>query len=151
MARKTASILALISFLMLVVSSVALYIIPGGRGATPEQLIMLGIHKMTWKEIHITGGFLFACTAIWHTVLNLRSLVAYIRKSATRDWKNVAPLATALLVTVFVYAGTVYGLEPMNTVLTAPKQLAAAHSQALSGGTLTAFPGVIASANQDQR
>ena len=134
MTRKTVSLLTLFSFLALILSSVALYILPGSRNAPLDQLLMLGIHKMTWKNIHITGGFLFLGAALWHTALNLRSLGAYMKKSAVLSWKNTSPLLAALAVTFFVYAGTVYGLEPMQTVLAAPKQLLAAH-------TATPLPG----------
>lgn len=126
MTRKTISLLTLFSFSALILSSVALYVIPGGRTAPPEQLLLFGIHKLTWKNIHTTGGFLFIGVAVWHTVLNMRSLTAYVKKAVDLQWKNILPLAAATIITAFVYIGTVYGLEPMQTVLTAPRKLAAA-------------------------
>lgn len=126
MTRKTISLLTLFSFSALILSSVALYVIPGGRTAPPEQLLLFGIHKLTWKNIHTTGGFLFISVAVWHTILNLRSLTAYVKKTADLQWKSAVPLAAATAITAFVYIGTVYGLEPMQTVLTAPRKLAAA-------------------------
>lgn len=128
MTRKTISLLTLFSFSALILSSVALYVIPGGRTAPPEQLLLFGIHKLTWKNIHTTGGFLFISVAVCHTILNLRSLTAYVKKTVDLQWRSVVPLATATAITAFVYIGTVYGLEPMQTVLTAPRKLAAANA-----------------------
>ena len=130
MARKTVSLLTFFSFAALILSSAALYVIPGGKTAPLDQLLLFGIHKMTWKNIHITGGFLFISVAVWHTVLNWRSITAYMKKSASLQWKSAMPLLAATAITAFVYAGTVYGLEPMQTVLTAPQKLAAATASA---------------------
>ena len=151
MTRKTVSLITLFSFLTLILSSVALYILPGGRTAPLDQLLLFGIHKATWKYIHITGGFLFIGTAVWHTILNLRSLAAYLKKPATLSWHSTRPLLVSLAITVFVYAGTVCGLEPMRTVLTAPRQLAAAKtSTPLPHGAETILSGVTGTAERSR-
>ena len=121
MTRKTISLLTFFSFLLLILSSIALYVIPGGRGGTSEQLLLLGMNKMAWRNIHITGGFLFIAVALWHTILNCRALMAYLKKTAVLTWRSTTPLLAALAITLFVYAGTVVGLEPMQTVLTFTK------------------------------
>lgn len=139
MTRKTISLLTLFSFLALILSSVALYILPGGRDAPLNQLLMLGVHKATWKSIHTTGGFLFLGAAVWHTVLNWRAIVSYMKKATVPSWKSACPLLAALAVTAFVYTGTIYGLEPMNTILTAPRQLASAKTTGVPG-TAAALP-----------
>jgi len=123
MTRRTISILTCFSFLAIILSSVALYILPGGPGASQGQLLLFGIHKQTWKSIHITGGFLFIITAIWHTTLNIKPLLAYMGKAAKPGRRTFTPILAAAAITAFVYAGTVYNLEPMCSVLNFPRSI----------------------------
>lgn len=117
MARKTVSLLTFFSFLAIILSSLALYVLPGGRNVPLEQALLFGIHKSIWKDIHITGGFLFLGAAVWHTLLNMRVLVTHLKKSVGISARSCAPMLAAVGITAFVYAGTVCGLEPMNSVL----------------------------------
>lgn len=120
MTRKTISLLTLFSFLILIVSSLAMYALPiPGPGTLPEQLFWGGVHRRAWKEMHITGGFLFLFAAAWHTILNARSIAGYLKKTAPFSWKNSFPFAVALMLTLLVYAGTVKGFEPMKTITAA--------------------------------
>lgn len=116
MTRKTISLLTFFAFITIILSSIALYVLPG-RDAQPAQLLLFGIHKMTWKNIHITGGFLFLGVALWHTVLNFKPILTYMGKTARSGRRSFVPLLTAACITAFVYAGTVYGLEPMQSIL----------------------------------
>ena len=129
MTRKTISLLTCFSFLAIILSSVALYVLPGRQGGSLDQLLLFGIHKQIWKNIHITGGFLFIITAAWHTVLNLKPLLAHMGKRARPGKRTLAPMLAAAAITTFVYAGTVYGLEPMRSVLYFPKSIYANTTQ----------------------
>lgn len=120
MFRKTISLVTLTSFLLLVLSSVLLYVLPG-RGMA--AVTFLGMNKYIWKNLHITGGFLFIVAGIWHTALNLRALSTYVKRAFSINAKSFAPLASALLVTAFVYAGTVYEIAPMRAVLSFGKSI----------------------------
>lgn len=109
-----------------------LYVLPG-RGAPPEAAYFLGLHKHVWKNLHITGGFLFIATGIWHTVLNFRALSSYLKRSVSLNAKSFVPLGAAVIVTAFVYAGTVYEIAPMQAVLDFGKSVSLMLAQ--SGGS----------------
>lgn len=110
MTRRTISLLTAVSFLVLIISSVVLYALPRG-GA------ILGLSVPQWKDIHITGGFLFIAAGVWHMVLNYRALCAYTRKSFAFSWNAAAPVVLALSLSALVYGATLARVEPVEQLL----------------------------------
>ncbi len=117
MARKIISLTILISFLLLALSSIILYIVPEGRVAYWSNWTILGLSKSQWGNLHITSGFLFIILSLWHIVLNWKCIVNYMKKSAEKNIKSPMPLLIALLLNAFIFGGTLLGWQPMKQVL----------------------------------
>nr|WP_320113960.1 DUF4405 domain-containing protein [uncultured Desulfuromonas sp.] len=113
--RKTISLIALFSFVLLLVTSVVLYIMPHGRVAYWANWHLLGLSKTTWDELHITLGTLFIVVGVWHTILNWSAIVSYLKR--TREGVRSKAGVTATVVTVLVVVGTFLHLPPMSWLL----------------------------------
>ncbi|MGB9706146.1 MAG: DUF4405 domain-containing protein [Pyrobaculum sp.] len=66
--------------IMLALSGLVLYFAPSGPGSGHQ--IILGATKDMWKNIHTYAAFSILAFAAAHVVLNRRSLIFYIKKTA---------------------------------------------------------------------
>jgi hypothetical protein len=114
MVRRTVSLTLFFSFLFLLVSAVVLYDVPEGRLANWIGWTALGLSKEEWTAVHITGGILFLIAGIWHTVLNIRPIIAYMKGRAKG---GLMPLCIAMLLFSTVYIGTLNGWQPMQAIM----------------------------------
>ncbi|MEN7973912.1 MAG: DUF4405 domain-containing protein [Verrucomicrobiota bacterium] len=103
--RKTTSLTTLLSFILLLISSVILYVTPQGKIAYWADWKILGLDKEQWGALHTNLGFLFILAGIIHIILNWKPIVAYLKtkkkklKVFTPDF-NIA-LAITLIITLF--------------------------------------------------
>ena len=110
--RKAVSLTALVSFAVLIITSVILYIGPQGRVAYWAGWHLMGLTKTQWGNLHINVGLLFLIAGGLHIYLNWTPIVSYLKDKArslkvfTRDF-NIA-----LILTVAVVAGTLFELPP---------------------------------------
>ncbi|BCS89682.1 DUF4405 domain-containing protein [Pseudodesulfovibrio sediminis] len=117
MLRKITSLTALISFLVTIVTSVVLYIVPEGRVANWADWQLFGLTKGQWGDTHLTVGTLFFIALLLHVFLNLKPLMAYMKNKARELVVMTVPMIISILLTVAVFAGTLLGLSPMQDLL----------------------------------
>lgn len=126
--RKTISLITLFSSVLLLITSVVLYIVPQGRVAYWANWQLWGLSKTTWSELHINLGVLFTVVAVWHSVLNWSTLLSYLRRA--RNGLRSPSTGYAAAITVAVLVGTFFHLPPFEWVLqlnSAVKNRAAVH------------------------
>lgn len=116
MVRRFVSMTVFISFLLLVLSTFVLYVIPGGQ-AGPAAWSFLSLARGQWVDVHIASGFLFIGFGLWHTVLNWRSLASGFRKAAAAGLKSGWPILGALALNFFVLAGALGHWQPVEAGL----------------------------------
>ena len=115
--RKITSLTALLSFALLMVTSVILYIVPAGRVAYWSGWRLWGLSKEDWGAVHINLGFLLLLSIILHTFYNWGALVSYL-KNRTKQLKIFTPdFSIALVLTLVVFGGTLAGLPPMSSII----------------------------------
>jgi hypothetical protein len=106
--KRIVSLTALLSFVLVVLNSVALYISPHGRVAYWVDWHFLGLSKTQWADQHIIVGLLFLIALILHIYYNWNPIVAYLKSKAkkikvfTPDF-NIA-LALAVIFTIGAHA-----------------------------------------------
>lgn len=71
------------SFPVLLVSGVALYLAPSCRVAEKIGWRFCFLGKESWEGVHITFGLLFLVLSIIHIVLNWRILLSYFKKGVS--------------------------------------------------------------------
>ncbi|WP_028583322.1 DUF4405 domain-containing protein [Desulfogranum mediterraneum] len=115
--RNITSLTLLLSFLLLTLTSIVLYIVPEGRVAYWSDWRMMGLSKSQWGDIHINLGFLFLAALLLHLYYNWKPLMAYMKNRA-RELKIFTPDFTiALLLTAAFTVGTLLMVPPFSTIL----------------------------------
>ncbi len=115
--RKITSLTMLISFVLELVTSVILYIVPQGRVAYWSDWRLWGLTKSQWGDLHINLGILFLLAAFLHLFYNWKPMIAYMKNKAKELKVFTADFNIALIVSVIVCLGTFFNIPPMSTVL----------------------------------
>jgi len=109
------SLLLACAFSVAAFSGAILYMTPRGRVANWSGWTMLGLGKHEWSALHINACAVVLVIAVWHLVMNWRLFWSYIkRRSAGLNLK--LEMATALLLTAALVAGTIYSVPPLTTL-----------------------------------
>ena len=80
--RKFISIFMFLSFIVMLVSGVVLYIMPHGRVAYWTGWTLFGLGKDEWESLHMVFGLLMVISGIWHLVLNWKIFVNYVKSKS---------------------------------------------------------------------
>ena len=115
--RKTTSLTLLLSFVVLTLTSVVLYVVPEGRVAYWSDWRWLGLSKTDWGDVHIISGFLFLAASLLHLCLNWKPIVSSLKNSAKELRIFTPPFLAALLINLVVVVGALLRLPPFSTVL----------------------------------
>lgn len=115
--RGFISLLTALSFLVMTVSGIILFIVPQGRIASWVDWRLLGLTKTQWGDMHITTSLLFAIAGLWHTWLNWRALVSYFKDRVSRNLTLRRELVLATVLTLFFTIGALYKTPPLSYIL----------------------------------
>jgi hypothetical protein len=108
----------LLSFLMLLVSGVILYISPPGRVANWTDWRMLGLTKTGWENQHAIFGFAFAILSIFHLFfINWKAFLSYLKTKTGEGLKNPKELFGSVVLALIFGIGTFYALQPFSAVI----------------------------------
>jgi len=114
--RRITSLTALFTFLMMILTSVVLYIVPEGRVANWAVWKLWGLTKEQWGQIHINMGFLFILTLLLHTYYNWKMITAYLKNRARQMKIFTREFNVALILTLAFILGTYAGIPPFSTI-----------------------------------
>lgn len=115
--RKVTSLTALTSFVLLMVTSVILYIVPSGRVAYWAGYRLWSLSKEDWGAVHINLGFLLLISILLHVYYNWTPMISYM-KDKSKKMKIFTPdFNVSLVVTLVVFFGTLSGLPPMSSII----------------------------------
>lgn len=115
--RKTTSLTALLSFLLMLLTSIILYIVPQGRVAYWADWRLWGLSKTQWTDIHINLGLVFLIALVLHIYYNWKPITAYLKNRARRLTVFTPDFNVALLLVAAAVAGTYFHVPPFSTVL----------------------------------
>ena len=115
--RKFSSLTAFVSFILLVATSIVLYVEPQGRVAYWSDWRMMGLSKTDWGNIHLNIGLLFLLAMALHLFYNWKPLVSYFKARVTAIRGLSRELRAALALTILVAIGTWLMLPPFSWVI----------------------------------
>jgi hypothetical protein len=116
--RKIASLTAALAFILMLLTSIILFIVPQGRVAYWANWHLWGLTKTDWGNIHINLGLLFLIALGLHIYYNWKPLIAYL-KNKRKQLKVFTPeFNSALLITLSFVFGTYFLVPPFNWVMT---------------------------------
>lgn len=115
MLKKTTSLTLAFSGLVMLVTSIVLYLGPASQVAHFCPWKFLGLGRHYWGMLHLNSGVLFCLAMLIHTCLNWGLLIAYINRK--KSGFSIIPLAASLALTLYVCMGGCYNLPPMKQLL----------------------------------
>lgn len=115
--RKIASLTAFISFLLLILNSVVLYIVPHGRIAYWADWRFWGLTKTEWTNQHVIIGVLFLLAIFLHTYYNWNPIVAYLKNKARQIRVFTLEFNFALALTIVFTVGAYVEVAPFSWIL----------------------------------
>ena len=83
--QRFVSLTAMLSFMILTISSIILYIIPNRKVTSWTNWNFIGLDKQQWDNIHINLGILFLIMIIWHIYYNWKAMKNYLKKKKIKD------------------------------------------------------------------
>jgi hypothetical protein len=98
--QRFVSLTAMLSFIVLAISSIILYFIPDRKVTSWTNWNFLGFDKQQWDNLHINLGILFLIMIVWHIYFNWKPIKNYLKekkkfKIFTKEF-NVALIITTL-------------------------------------------------------
>ncbi|MDZ7582969.1 MAG: DUF4405 domain-containing protein [Deltaproteobacteria bacterium] len=127
--RKATSLTALISFLLLVLNSIVLYIAPHGRITYWADWRFWGLTKTEWGNQHVIIGLLFLLAIFLHTYYNWNPIVAYLKNKARKVRIFTREFNIALLLVIVCTIGAYAEMAPFRWVLTFSESIKDAAAQ----------------------
>ena len=115
--RKATSLAALLSFILLVLTSVILYIVPHGRIAYWADWHLWGLTKTQWGNIHINLGLLLLLAILLHIYCNWKVIVSYFKNKAKRIKIFTLEFNFALILAMIFVSGTYFEMPPFIWVV----------------------------------
>jgi len=116
--RKITSLTTLLSFILLMVTSLFVYIKPQGKIANWANWEFLGLNKGQWEALHTNLGLLFIVASIVHTVLNWNCIMAYLKTKAKKTRVFTLDFNIALIITLAITLMTLFELPPVSGIQT---------------------------------
>ena len=115
--RKITSLTAALAFILMVLTSIILYIVPQGRIAYWADWRLWGLTKTEWGNIHINLGLLFLIALFLHIYYNWKPLVSYLKDKAKQMKVSTPEFNVALAITVASIVGTYLLVPPFSWVM----------------------------------
>ncbi|WP_022665395.1 DUF4405 domain-containing protein [Desulfospira joergensenii] len=121
--RKITSLTAGLAFLVMVLTSIVLYIVPQGRIAYWADWRLWGLSKEQWGNIHINTGILFLLALGLHIYYNWTPIMNYL-KNRSKDLKIFTrEFNGALALTLVCVLGTYFEIPPFSSILTVSESI----------------------------
>ena len=115
--RKITSLTAGLAFILVLLTSIILYIVPQGRVAYWADWRLWGLTKEQWGSVHIVNGLLFLLSLFLHIYYNWRPIVSYMKNTAKALKIFTKEFNIALGFTLVFTFGTLVEVPPFQWVL----------------------------------
>jgi hypothetical protein len=115
--RKITSLTASLAFVLMVFTSIILYIVPQGRVAYWSDWRLWGLSKTDWGNIHINFGLLFLITLFLHIYYNWKPLLSYLKNRAKQIKVFTPEFNAALVIVIGFIVGTYFLVPPFSWVM----------------------------------
>ena len=108
----------LLTFLVMLVSGLVLFISPPGRVANWTDWNLFGLSKRGWQNQHIVFGFAFIILSIFHLfVINWKAFFCYIKSKTSKGVNNPVELALSVILFAALAVGTFWHLPPFEQII----------------------------------
>ena len=112
--RRITSLTASLALVLMILTSIILYIVPEGRVAYWAEWRLWGLSKTQWGNIHINMGLLFLISMFLHIYYNWKTLISYLKNKAKQVKIFTPELCAALALAIVFIIGTYFLLPPFS-------------------------------------
>ena len=116
--RGFASVLAGLSFILMVVTGLVLFVAPSCRVAESTSWTVLSHDKDQWVAVHVWLSLAFVIASAVHIYLNWRVLMSYFKSKARKSWAFRTEWLAALAICAVLYAGSAAEVPPFSSLMT---------------------------------
>ncbi len=127
MTRKITSLTLFISGILVIITSIILYIGPPTHVAHFSDWRILGLTKCQCNAIHIMIGLLFLIAMFFHIYYNWKPILSYLKNTKKEMVVFTKPFIVSFIITAYVCIGTLFDLPPMSQVIQFVKSVKIAH------------------------
>ena len=107
------SLCSLVSFILLLLTAIILYMEPHGRVAYWIKWNFLGLEKDQWGNIHIFSGLLFLVAGGFHLYYNWKPLIRYLSAKIETGLRYKRELMISSLIFFWIIASGIWALPPL--------------------------------------
>ena len=115
--RRLTSLTATLAFILMLVTSIILFIAPQGRVAYWADWRLWGLTKTDWGNIHINLGLLFLIALSVHIYYNWKPLISYLKNKAKQIKLFTPEFNLAFVITVGFIFGAYFLVPPFGWVM----------------------------------
>jgi hypothetical protein len=121
--RAFVTFYVILSFVIIAVSGLVLFISPPGRVANWSQWTFGALQKADWQAVHTVFTLLFLGAIALHLYFNWRVILNYLRRKVGEGLHRGKEMGLALAVGAAVLVLTIVGFPPFSTVMTFGEQV----------------------------
>jgi hypothetical protein len=115
--RAFVSLYIVISFLIMTLSGIVLFLSPPGRIANWTNWKYFGLLKSEWQAVHTIFTFIFVIAILFHIFFNWRSILAYLKTKIDSKLKPRKEILLAITVSVLIFILTLNRVVPFSSVM----------------------------------
>jgi hypothetical protein len=123
--RRVISLTAVLSFIVMLLTSVILYIVPSGRIAYWANWQLWGLDKGQWAAIHINTGFLMLLALSVHIYFNHKAIFTYLKNRTRQIQLFNRDFNSALVIVAVCVLGTYSEIPPFSSILSLSESIKA--------------------------
>jgi hypothetical protein len=117
------SFLIVLTFSVIAISGLVLYVAPPGRVANWSHWTLVALDKAAWQSLHTIFATLFLVAAGFHLFFNWKVLMAYLKSKLHAGVRMKRELAVASALVGSILVLTLAGAPPFETIMTAGDDL----------------------------
>jgi hypothetical protein len=115
--RAFTSLYITLSFIVMIVSGVILYIAPPGRIAKWTYIPILGLEKDQWQALHTIFTFLFIIANGFHLYFNWNSFISYLKDKKKQVFRLRRELISAFFITIAIFYLVLLNVQPIKGII----------------------------------
>ncbi len=107
-----------VSFFIIFITGVLLYLAPAGRVAHWVNWKIIGLDKNQWQALHTIFSYVFVILSVFHLFsINWKAFWSYIRSKTSEGLNRSRELYASLALMLFILFGTLWNMVPFSTVM----------------------------------
>jgi len=114
--RAFTSLYITLSFIVMIVSGIILYIAPPGRIAKWSYIPILGLEKDQWQALHTIFTFLFIIANGFHLYFNWNQFLSYLKDKRKKVFRIRRELFSAIFITIGIFYLVLLEAQPFKAV-----------------------------------